>query len=76
MSEPKSSPSSTSSTILRVSSPSEYISYSSSMGSSQFVTMGFELKKRGKVVKAEELMTKMKGIQEKAQAALKKAQVS
>jgi len=38
--------------------------------------MGFELKKRGKVVKAEELMTKMKGIQEEAQAALKKAQVS
>ena len=38
MSESKSSPSSSISIIFRVSSSSKYISYNSSMGSSQFMT--------------------------------------
>jgi len=36
--------------------------------------MGFEMRKRGKVLRAEEFVAKMKEIQEEAQAALKKAQ--
>jgi len=36
--------------------------------------MGFEMRKKGKVIRAEEFMAKMKEIQEEAQAALKKAQ--
>jgi len=36
--------------------------------------MGFEMRKKGKVARAEEFVEKIKGIQEEAQAALKKAQ--
>jgi len=36
--------------------------------------MGFEMRKKGKVLRAEEFAAKMKEIQEKAQAVLKKAQ--
>ena len=36
--------------------------------------MGFELRKRGKVVKAEEFVKRIKKIQEKTQAVLKKVQ--
>jgi len=36
--------------------------------------MGFEIRKKGKVLRAEEFAAKMKEIQEKAQAALRKAQ--
>jgi len=36
--------------------------------------MGFEMRKKGKVMRAEEFATKMKEIQEEAQAALRKAQ--
>jgi len=36
--------------------------------------MGFEMRKKGKVLRAEEFATKMKEIQEEAQAALRKAQ--
>jgi len=35
--------------------------------------MGFEMRKKGKVIRAEELVAKMKEIQEEAQAVLKKA---
>jgi len=36
--------------------------------------MGFELRKKGKVVRMEEFVTKMKGIQEEVQTVLNKAQ--
>ena len=36
--------------------------------------MGFEIRKKGKVMRTEEFAAKMKEIQEEAQAALKKAQ--
>ena len=36
--------------------------------------MGFEMRKKGKVLRAEEFAVKMKEIQEEAQAALRKAQ--
>jgi len=36
--------------------------------------MGFEMRKKGKVLRAEEFMAKMKEIQEEAQAALRKVQ--
>ena len=40
---------------------------------SQNPRMGFEMRKKGKVLRAEEFVTKMKEIQEKAQAVLKRA---
>ena len=40
---------------------------------SQNPRMGFEMRKKGKVLRAKEFVMKMKEIQEKAQAALKKA---
>jgi len=42
--------------------------------SSQNPRMGFEMKKKRKVLRAEEFVTKIKGIQEEAQAVLRKAQ--
>jgi len=36
--------------------------------------MGFKMRKKGKVLRAEEFVAKMKEIQEEAQAVLKKAQ--
>ena len=41
---------------------------------SQNLRMGFEMRKKGKVLRAEEFMVKIKEIQEKAQAVLKKVQ--
>ena len=40
----------------------------------QNLRIGFEMRKKGKVVKAEEFVVKIKEIQEEAQATLKKAQ--
>jgi len=36
--------------------------------------MGFEMRKKGKVLRVEEFVTKMKEIQEEVQAALRKVQ--